>query len=84
MGRSIAGATSSMGHTETVDIVKGMPLAAAARAARARHTDRIFTDATLKSQLSAAARQRVADCFNVAAFAQQHLTLYDKWPDAAL
>ncbi|MNF97250.1 hypothetical protein D3C84_800700 [compost metagenome] len=29
----MAGATSSIGQTDTVDIVKGMPLAAAARAA---------------------------------------------------
>ncbi|MCY1291030.1 hypothetical protein D3C76_869680 [compost metagenome] len=33
MGRSMAGATSSIGHTDTVDRVKGMPFAAAARAA---------------------------------------------------
>ncbi|MNL58059.1 hypothetical protein D3C87_1816650 [compost metagenome] len=33
MGRSMAGATSSIGHTDTVDRVKGMPLAAAALAA---------------------------------------------------
>ena len=33
MGRLIFGATSSMGQTETVDMVNGMPWASAARAA---------------------------------------------------
>jgi glycosyltransferase involved in cell wall biosynthesis len=46
------------------------------RAARARLTDRIFTDAELSSRLAKAATERAARCFSADQLLQQHLALY--------
>jgi glycosyltransferase involved in cell wall biosynthesis len=46
------------------------------RAARARHTDRIFTDAQLVGRLGVAARKRVAEQFVPERFVQWHEELY--------
>ena len=48
------------------------------RAARARHTDRIFTDAQLAARLSNAARKRVADHSGPERMALWHEELYTK------
>jgi len=48
----------------------------AGRAARARHTDRIFTDAALAERLRCAARQRVAGHFKAERMIQSHLEMY--------
>jgi glycosyltransferase involved in cell wall biosynthesis len=48
------------------------------RAARARHTDHIFTDAQLAARLGAAARQRIAEQFNPERMVQQYEELYTK------
>lgn len=46
------------------------------RAARARHTDHIFTDAQLVTRLAAAARKRVAEQFNPERMVQWNEELY--------
>ena len=46
------------------------------RAARARHTDRIFTDAQLVARLGAAARKRVAEQFIPERMVEWHEELY--------
>jgi glycosyltransferase involved in cell wall biosynthesis len=46
------------------------------RAARARHTDRIFTDAQLVGRLGAAARQRTAEQFNPERMVERYEELY--------
>ncbi|HEX5470468.1 MAG TPA: glycosyltransferase [Lacipirellulaceae bacterium] len=48
----------------------------AGRAARARHTDRILTDATLARRLSSAARQRIADRFSLEQMVQKYTELF--------
>jgi glycosyltransferase involved in cell wall biosynthesis len=48
----------------------------AGRAARARHTDRIFTDAALAARLGAAARERVAEHFDAQKCLQGHMSMY--------
>jgi glycosyltransferase involved in cell wall biosynthesis len=50
----------------------------AGRAARARHTDRILTDAALRNRLGEAAHQRVREHLSVANLTQQYLALYDQ------
>jgi glycosyltransferase involved in cell wall biosynthesis len=50
----------------------------AGRAARARLTDRILTDAELASRLAKAAAERVARCFSTDQMLQQHLALYEE------
>jgi glycosyltransferase involved in cell wall biosynthesis len=47
------------------------------RAARARLTDRIFTDAELASRLGKASMARAADCFAAEQMLQQYLALYE-------
>jgi len=48
----------------------------AGRADRARHTDRIFTDASLAACLGAASRKRVAGQFSVERMVSDHAKLY--------
>jgi glycosyltransferase involved in cell wall biosynthesis len=48
------------------------------RAARARHTDRIFNEAQLVERLRAAARRRIAEQFNAQRLMQWHEELYTK------
>jgi glycosyltransferase involved in cell wall biosynthesis len=48
----------------------------AGRAARARHTDRIFTDAELVARLSEAAHQRIASHFNAEQMIERHTEVY--------
>jgi glycosyltransferase involved in cell wall biosynthesis len=48
------------------------------RAARARHTDHIFSDAQLVARLSAAARQRIAEQFHPERMVQRYEELYTK------
>jgi glycosyltransferase involved in cell wall biosynthesis len=50
----------------------------AGRAARARHTDRIFTDAELAGRLSRAARQRATDRFFVRRYLSDYWELYSR------
>jgi len=49
----------------------------AGRAARARHTDRIFTDKELALRLSTAARERVVEHFSAEKMLDNYLRLYD-------
>jgi glycosyltransferase involved in cell wall biosynthesis len=48
----------------------------AGRAARARHTDRIFSDADLAARLSAAAHQRIAAHFSAEQMIERHTEVY--------
>lgn len=49
----------------------------AGRAARARHTDRIFSDGELANRLAEAARNRINEHFNIERFLQNHVALYE-------
>lgn len=49
----------------------------AGRAARARHTDRIFSDAPLAKRLAEAARNRVHERFNLEQFVRNHIAFYE-------
>jgi glycosyltransferase involved in cell wall biosynthesis len=49
----------------------------AGRADRARHTDRIFTDAELARRLGNASRDRVASHFNAEQMIERHAEIYD-------
>lgn len=49
----------------------------AGRAARARHTDRIFSDGSLVKRLTESAKDRVHQHFNVEQFVKKHIELYE-------
>jgi glycosyltransferase involved in cell wall biosynthesis len=59
-----------------VDGETGFLVPIAGRAARARATDRIFTDPELAARFGAAARARMTDEFNVARNVEAHAALY--------